>query len=66
MPNDRPRASVMTEVPCTCSTLSALIMTALKISRLAQNTGHTDSWLDGIGYLALGGDIAAETAAGSQ
>ncbi|AHK12002.1 hypothetical protein Hosp_048 [Mycobacterium phage Hosp] len=41
----------------------ALILAALKISRLAQNTGHRDSWLDLIGYAALGGDIAADTAA---
>lgn len=40
----------------------ALILAALKISRLAQNTGHRDSWLDLIGYAALGGDIAADTA----
>ncbi|AGT12953.1 hypothetical protein KAYACHO_49 [Mycobacterium phage KayaCho] len=41
----------------------ALILAALKISRLAQNTGHRDSWVDLIGYAALGGDIAADTAA---
>lgn len=41
----------------------ALMLAALKISRLAQNTGHRDSWVDLAGYAALGGDIAEETAA---
>lgn len=39
----------------------ALMLAGLKISRLATNTGHRDSWVDGAGYFALGGDIAAET-----
>lgn len=41
----------------------ALMLAALKISRLSQNTGHRDSWVDLAGYAALGGDIAEETAA---
>jgi hypothetical protein len=36
----------------------ALCMTALKIGRLCETPGHRDGWVDGIGYLALGGEIA--------
>lgn len=37
----------------------ALMMAALKISRLCVTPNHQESWVDGVGYLALGGDIAA-------
>ena len=36
----------------------AQAMTLLKIARLAQKETHRDNWVDGIGYLALGGEIA--------
>jgi hypothetical protein len=36
----------------------ALCMTALKIGRLCETPNHRDGWVDGIGYLALGGQIA--------
>lgn len=38
----------------------ALMMTGLKLSRLAGNPTHRDSWIDGPGYMALGGEIALE------
>jgi hypothetical protein len=37
----------------------AMCMAALKISRLCATPNHDESWVDGVGYLALGGDIAA-------
>lgn len=37
----------------------ALCMAALKMGRLCNTVNHLDSWVDGIGYLALGGNIAA-------
>lgn len=36
----------------------AICMTLLKISRLVNSPDHGDSWIDGAGYLALGGEIA--------
>lgn len=36
----------------------ALCMAQVKIARLIHNTPHDDSWIDGVGYLALGGGIA--------
>lgn len=36
----------------------ALMMVAIKISRLAENPDHLDSWIDIAGYAALGGEIA--------
>lgn len=41
----------------------ALCMNQLKVARLIHNTGHADSWIDGCGYLALGGGIAHQTQA---
>jgi hypothetical protein len=35
-----------------------VMMAALKLCRLAHNTGHTDSWVDAAGYLALGAELA--------
>ncbi len=35
----------------------AIKMTLMKIARLAHNTTHKDSWVDGIGYLACGAGI---------
>lgn len=39
----------------------ALCLTQLKISRLIQSPGHTDSWVDAAGYIALGSEIAAKS-----
>jgi len=36
----------------------ALCLTQLKIARIAHNPTIRDSWVDGIGYLALGAEIA--------
>lgn len=38
----------------------ALCMVQLKIDRLCHTPGHRDSWVDAIGYLALGGEIALD------
>lgn len=39
----------------------ALMMVGMKLARLRFNPGHRDSWVDGAGYLACGGDIALPT-----
>lgn len=36
----------------------AIMMTLLKLARAKANPGHADNWVDGCGYLALGGEIA--------
>jgi hypothetical protein len=36
----------------------AVMMTLFKIARIKANPQHLDSWSDGCGYLALGGEIA--------
>lgn len=36
----------------------ALILTALKLARLAKNRGHTDSYVDGAAYLAIAYECA--------
>lgn len=38
----------------------ALLMAELKIARASMNTGHMESWVDGCGYLACGGEIAGK------
>ena len=38
----------------------AVMMTLLKLARARGNPKHTDNWIDGCGYLALGGEAAAE------
>ena len=38
----------------------AVMMTLLKLARAKSNPKHTDNWIDGCGYLALGGEAAAE------
>lgn len=43
------------------STDVAIMMTLLKVARLAQNPDHADSWVDGAGYFACGGEIALAT-----
>lgn len=40
----------------------ALCMAQVKIARLIHNPTHADSWVDGVGYLGLGGGIAQQTA----
>lgn len=39
----------------------ALMMVGMKLARLKTNPSHRDSWVDGAGYLACGGDIALPT-----
>lgn len=36
----------------------AAMMTLMKLARLKANPGNAENWLDGIGYLACGGEIA--------
>jgi hypothetical protein len=38
----------------------AVMMTLLKLARAKSNPKHTDNWIDGCGYLALGGEAAME------
>ena len=38
----------------------AVMMTLMKCARIKANPGHIDSWVDGCGYLACGGEIATE------
>ena len=35
-------------------------MIGVKLARLAESIGHDDSWIDIIGYAALGGEIINE------
>lgn len=37
----------------------AVMMTMLKLARIATSPEHMDHWVDGAGYLACGGEIAA-------
>lgn len=39
----------------------AAMMALLKIARIAANPGHADSFVDGIGYLACGAELAAKS-----
>lgn len=36
----------------------AIMMNLLKVARLKRNPQHRDSWIDGCGYLALGGELS--------
>ena len=36
----------------------AVMMTLLKLARIKSNPDNMDSWVDGCGYLACGGEIA--------
>lgn len=38
----------------------AIMMTLMKLARARSNPKHTDNWIDGCGYLALGGEAAGE------
>ena len=40
----------------------AVMMTLLKLARAKSNPKHADNWIDGCGYLALGGEAAGEEA----
>lgn len=40
----------------------AMMMNQVKIARLLNTPDHPDSWVDAAGYIALGGEIATETA----
>lgn len=42
------------------ATQVAMCMALLKISRLNHTPGHEDSWVDAVGYLALGAECALE------
>jgi hypothetical protein len=37
----------------------AVMMNLLKVARIKSNPAHADNWIDGCGYLACGGEIAA-------
>lgn len=36
----------------------AVILTMLKLARIKGNAAYIDNWVDGCGYLALGGEIS--------
>lgn len=38
----------------------AVMMTLMKLARAKANPKHIDNWIDGCGYLALGGEAAGE------
>ena len=38
----------------------AVMMTLMKLARAKSNPKHIDNWIDGCGYLALGGEAAGE------
>lgn len=38
----------------------AVMMALMKCARIKANPSHVDSWIDGAGYLACGGEIATE------
>jgi len=38
----------------------AVMMTLLKAARIKSNPAHQDNWVDGAGYMACGGEIAAK------
>lgn len=38
----------------------AAMMALLKIARISENPWHMDSWVDGCGYFACGGEIAGK------
>lgn len=38
----------------------AIMMNLMKCARLRANPRNADNWLDGIGYLACGGELALE------
>ena len=51
--------SVHLDVNITASDV-AVMMTLLKIARIRSNPRNEDNWVDACGYMACGGEIAAE------
>lgn len=49
--------SVHLGVPVTAVDVTAM-MALFKLARLKGNPAHEDNWTDGIGYLAIGGELA--------
>ena len=47
------------QVPVTAEQV-ALCMTLVKVGRLIESPAHEDSWVDAIGYIALGVEVATE------
>lgn len=47
--------------PVTATDVAAM-MTLFKLARLKANPSNPDNWVDGCGYLACGGEIAAQQA----
>ena len=47
------------DLPITAADV-AVMMTLMKLARIKSNPWHIDSWIDGCGYLACGGEIATE------
>lgn len=45
-------------IPEITPTQVALCMVALKVGRLCESPTHQDSWVDSVGYIALGAEIA--------
>ena len=41
----------------------AVMMSLFKVARIHNNPGHSDNWIDLIGYAALGGEIALNNCA---
>lgn len=37
----------------------AIMMALLKVSRIANNPGHMDNYVDGCGYFCIGGELSA-------
>jgi len=52
-----PLWSVILGTEVTASQVAAM-MVALKLARLVQTPGHTDSWVDIAGYAALGAEVS--------
>ena len=44
----------------------AAMMALLKIARISENPQHMDSWVDGCGYFACGGEIAGKGCCNGQ
>ena len=38
----------------------AVMMTLMKLARIKANPAHLDSWIDGCGYLACGGEMVED------
>lgn len=49
--------SARLEIPITSADV-AIMMNLMKCARLKANPAHADNWIDGIDYLACGGELA--------